>query len=93
VAVVSTVPLNNTARGGHGDAVRTLAVCELVKADRDDMVVKAVSWALRELARKDPRAVHKYVKTNDKLLAARVLREVNNKLKTGLKTPKTKISP
>ena len=46
-AIVSTVALNNRARGGIGDSGRTLAVCRLVINDRDDMVVKALSWALR----------------------------------------------
>jgi 3-methyladenine DNA glycosylase AlkD len=87
VAVVSTVPLNNTARGGSGDAARTLAVCEIVKADADDMVVKALSWALRELARKEPDAVREFLGSNDGCLAARVVREVRNKLETGLKNP------
>jgi 3-methyladenine DNA glycosylase AlkD len=47
-ALVSTVPLNSKARGGKGDSKRTLAVCASLVADRDDMVVKALSWALRE---------------------------------------------
>src|SRR5918994_275478 len=38
-ALVSTVPLNLAAAGGHGDAPRTLAVCCSLVADRDDMVV------------------------------------------------------
>ncbi|MFO0968551.1 MAG: DNA alkylation repair protein [Gemmataceae bacterium] len=88
VAVVSSVPLNNSARGGSGDAARTLAVCDLVKQDRDDMVVKAVSWALRELAKKDPAVVQAYLHANREVLAARVVREVRNKLETGLKAPR-----
>ena len=36
--------------GGAGDAARTLAVCELLAAAQEDMVVKALSWALRALA-------------------------------------------
>src|SRR5436190_17006063 len=48
-ALVSTVPLNSKAQGGQGDAERTLEVCRLLVSDRDDMVVKAMSWALREL--------------------------------------------
>src|SRR5438105_14670151 len=48
-ALVSTVALNNRARGGRGDPVRTLLICRMVVADRDDMVVKALSWALRAL--------------------------------------------
>ena len=48
-ALVSTIALNNRARGGKGDAPRTLGVCHLLVADRADMVVKAMSWALRTL--------------------------------------------
>jgi 3-methyladenine DNA glycosylase AlkD len=88
VAVVSTVALNNTARGGSGDAVRTLALCTLVTGDSDDMVVKALSWALRELARKEPQAVRAFLRSNGDQLAARIVREVRNKLETGLKNPR-----
>jgi 3-methyladenine DNA glycosylase AlkD len=89
-ALVSTVALNNKARGGagRGDAGRTLAVCALLVNDREDMVVKALSWALRELAKRDPGAVRGFVEAHDPALAARVKREVANKLRTGLKTPK-----
>jgi 3-methyladenine DNA glycosylase AlkD len=57
--------------------------------DRDDMVVKALSWALRELSKRDPAAVAAFISENQTRLAPRVLREVGNKLKTGLKNPKT----
>jgi 3-methyladenine DNA glycosylase AlkD len=87
-ALVSTVPLNNKARGGSGDASRTLAVCGLLVADRDDMVEKAMSWALRELAKRDAPAVVAFLEENHERLAARVLREVRNKLRTGLKNPR-----
>ena len=86
-ALVSTVPLNNTARGGAGDTKRTLKICELLRSDRDDMVVKALSWALRELSKKDSGAVRKYITKRQSDLALRVLREVRNKLATGLKNP------
>ena len=87
-AVVSTVALNNNARGGNGDTKRTLSVCRLVVDDRDDMIVKALSWALRELSKKAPNAVEAFISENQTRLAPRVLREVSNKLKTGLKNPK-----
>jgi len=87
-ALVSTVPLNSKARGGNGDTVGTLEVCELLVDDRDDMVVKALSWALRELAKRDPAAVREFLAKNQHNLAARVIREVNNKLSTGLKNPR-----
>jgi 3-methyladenine DNA glycosylase AlkD len=84
-AVVSTVPLNSKARGGSGDARRTLALCRLVVSDRDDMVVKALSWALRELSKRDRGAVRQFVSLHERELAPRVVREVRNKLSTGRK--------
>jgi 3-methyladenine DNA glycosylase AlkD len=89
-ALVCTVALNNQARGGRGDAARTLAVCRLLVNDREDMVVKALSWALRELAKRDTRAVRAFVKEYEEQLAPRVKREVGNKLRTGVKNPKNK---
>jgi 3-methyladenine DNA glycosylase AlkD len=88
VAVVCTVALNNAARGGSGDASRTLAVCEVVKKDKDDMVVKALSWSLRELAKRQPEAARAFLRANEGQLAARVVREVRTKLETGLKNPR-----
>lgn len=84
-ALVSTVPLNVRAQGGRGDAARTLAACELLVDDRDDMVVKALSWALRALAVRDATAVRHFLKRYDDRLAALVKREVRNKLSTGRK--------
>jgi 3-methyladenine DNA glycosylase AlkD len=55
--------------------------------DHDDMIVKALSWALRELAVHDPGAVREFLSKNERVLAARVKREVRNKLETGLKNP------
>ena len=87
-ALVATVPLNNKTRGGSGDTERTLAVCRLLLNDRDDMVVKAMSWALRELAKRYPVAVKQFLREEEQRVAPRVLREVANKLATGLKNPK-----
>lgn len=87
-ALVSTVALNNKARGGTGDVDRTIAVCRLLIDDYDDMVVKALSWALRELIKHDSEAVAGFLEEYDSSLAARVKREVRNKLDTGLKNPR-----
>ena len=89
-ALVSTVPLNSKAQGGTGDVPRTLEVCRLLVTDRDDMVVKAMSWALRELSKRDPKAVKAFLDESQKVIAARVTREVGNKLSTGLKNPREK---
>lgn len=89
-ALVSTLALNVRSHGGKGDVPRTLATCRLLVDDRDDMVVKAMSWALRGLVVHDPEAVREFLAEHEDRLAARVKREVRNKLATGLKNPKVK---
>jgi len=88
---VSTVALNVKARGGSGDVPRTLRVCSLLVGDHDDMVVKALSWALRVLVQHDPDAVSGFLAEHEEALAARVKREVRNKLATGLKNPRRQV--
>jgi 3-methyladenine DNA glycosylase AlkD len=84
-ALVSTVALGR--RGNPEDLRRVAQICTLLAADRDDMVVKALSWALREVAKKHPKEARAFLTAHKDALAARVIREVNNKLMTGLKTP------
>jgi DNA alkylation repair enzyme len=84
-ALVSTVPLNLRSRGGTGDPERTLDICGRLVADRDDMVVKALSWALRALVVWDPGAVQEFLDAHGDRLAPRVRREVRSKLQTGRK--------
>jgi len=85
VAVVSTVALNLKSRGGKGDTPRTITVCERVVDDHHDMIQKALSWALRELSKRDREAVCSFMERYEKRLASRVLREVNHKLDFGTK--------
>jgi 3-methyladenine DNA glycosylase AlkD len=87
-ALVSTVALNVRSQGGMGDVSRTLKICRLLVGDKQDMVIKAMSWALRELGVHDASAVEAFLDEHDEVLAGRVKREVRNKLKTGLKNPK-----
>ena len=89
-ALVATTGLNVKSRGGYGDATRTFAVCEILAADHEDMVVKAMSWALRELVPWAPDEVDRWLADHEEELAARVKREVRNKLRTGLKNPRMK---
>jgi 3-methyladenine DNA glycosylase AlkD len=87
-ALVSTVALS---RRGNADDVRKVSrICALLAADKEDMVVKALSWAVREIAKKHPERARSFLEKHSHTLAARVIREVNNKLKTGLKTPGTR---
>ena len=85
-ALVSTVALSR--RGNPDDLAKAFRICTLLVSDRDDMVVKALSWALREAAKKHPAEVRKFLIEHKETLATRVTREVNNKLTTGLKSPR-----
>jgi len=89
-ALVCTIALNKRSWGGHGDIHRTLKICRILVADKNDMVIKALSWALRELIRHDEVAVRRFVQKNEHDLASRVKREVRNKLEFGVKNPKKK---
>lgn len=90
-ALVSTVSLSRETgkslpKGTGPD--RVLSMCARLVDDRDDMVVKAMSWALRELAKHEPVETRRFLATHRDRLAPRVLREVTNKLTTGLKNPR-----
>ncbi len=87
-ALVCTVPLNVKSQGGTGDVDRTLAVCELLVADHEKMVVQALSWALRVASTHDAAAVRAFLAKHDGTFAALIKREVQNKLRTGLKNPR-----
>jgi hypothetical protein len=84
-ALVSTVALNTKVHGGGGDTERTLAIANLLIDDREDMVVKAMSWALRCLVNWDRAAVEDFLAEHDTRLAARIKRETRTKLRTGKK--------
>jgi 3-methyladenine DNA glycosylase AlkD len=86
-ALVSTVALNVRSGGGTGDVPRTLEICRLLADDHDDMVEKALSWALRELVVHEAAAVSDFIGRHEAGLGSRVKREVGNKLRTGLKSP------
>ena len=88
LALVATVWLN---RGYDGITYPdlTLGLVDRVKEERDPMITKAVSWALREMVKQHPDRVVAYLEANRDLLAPHVVREVNTKLRTGLKSGKT----
>ena len=54
------------------------------------MVVKALSWALRELVAHDAEAVRAFLQEHEAVLAARVKYEVRKKLTTGRNYPRRK---
>lgn len=85
IAIVATVSLNQKARGGFGDSEQTLEVCKNAVDDHDEMIVKALSWALRELAKIDGKSVAEFVERYKDRLHRKVIREVTAKLETGRK--------
>jgi hypothetical protein len=87
-ALVSTVVLNSKSRGGRGDTARTLDIATRLVDDREDMVVKAMSWALRTLVPWDAAAVRGFLADYQSRLAARAARETRTKLETGRKNRK-----
>jgi 3-methyladenine DNA glycosylase AlkD len=87
-ALVCTVALNRRSAGGQGDVHRTIKICGKLAADKNDMVIKALSWALRELIPHDPESVLIFIDENEGVIASRVKREVTNKLTKGVKNPK-----
>lgn len=79
-ALVSTIYL-------YGDVERMLKYGAMLVDDKEDMIIKALSWVLREASAYDPEAVRYFLLTHEDRLASRVKREVQNKLDTGLKYP------
>jgi len=85
VALVSTVALNLKSQGGTGDINRTIEICELAVDDHHDMINKALSWALREVSKRDKKTVEEFIRKYENCLSKRVLREVKHKLEKGTK--------
>lgn len=85
LALVATVALNLRSRGGRGDTSRTIAICERAVGDKHDMIVKALSWALRSLILWDREAVSLFLDRHRQQLPGRVLKEVSHKLEFGTK--------
>ncbi len=87
LALVATVWLNR-GRKDVSFPNFTLELVDRVKAERHPMITKAVSWALREMTKKHPDRVAAYLEENRDILAPHIVREVGNKLRTGLKSSK-----
>ena len=83
-ALVSTLALNGRPIARESTR-RTLEICRMLISDRDEMVVKAMSWALRRLGTVDPGATRNFVDQHKEQLASLIVREVSRKLDTGRK--------
>jgi 3-methyladenine DNA glycosylase AlkD len=85
---LALVPLARINRGKLGFTALdlTLQLIDRAKEERHPMITKAVSWVLRETTKTHRDAVAAYVEENRGVLAGHVVREVENKLCTGLKS-------
>jgi len=89
LALVATVPIN---RGALGPTIPelTLRLVEGAKHECEPMIVKSISWALRELSKRHHALTATYLQRNASSLPALARREVLNKLRTGSKSGKAK---
>lgn len=83
LGLVASVHLN---REGTRYGAWTLDQVDRVIDERDPMMTKAVSWALRQMTRHQAPAVEAYVESRAGRMAALPRREVRNKLRTGRKS-------
>ncbi len=85
--VATASPMNK----GHGDVNRYLEIISWYKDSREKMIIKAISWALREGTESHPDKIRSFIEKYEDNLHSSILREVRNKLDKGLKNPKKKI--
>lgn len=85
VALVATIPINR-GRSGFTIPDLTLQLVDRVKEERHPMITKAVSWVLRDMIKHHREQVIAYLEENRDVLASHVVREVDNRLRTGLKS-------
>ncbi len=86
LGLVSSVHLN---RDGSTYGGWTLSQVDRLIDERDPMITKAVSWALRQMIKHQAAEVEAYVESRCDRMAALPRREVRNKLKTGRKSGRT----
>jgi 3-methyladenine DNA glycosylase AlkD len=89
VAVVATIEFNDWKKDNANPEL-TFKLIDVVKEDKHPMITKAVSWAIRTLIKEHKSEVATYMEKNNSVLAKHIVREVNNKLTSGLKNVKQK---
>jgi 3-methyladenine DNA glycosylase AlkD len=57
-----------------------------IKAEKEIIITRAISWVLRSMVKHHRKALENYLKENEKTLPAIAVRETKTKLKTGKKT-------
>jgi 3-methyladenine DNA glycosylase AlkD len=85
-ALVSTIALSRLGQSDQVPAI--IEICTLAVPDRDPLVVKALSWALREFSKSRAKEAQAFLAQHSSGLASLVTREVRCKIATGLKAPR-----
>ncbi|MBN1406680.1 MAG: DNA alkylation repair protein [Calditrichaceae bacterium] len=62
-----------------------MEICELAVDDHHEMISKALSWALRDVSKRNKKTVEEFIKKHESRWSKRVLREVKHKLEKGTK--------
>jgi 3-methyladenine DNA glycosylase AlkD len=83
LALVATVPIT---RSGAVAADLALSLLDRALGRREPMIVNAVSWALRKVAKKERRRASLYLRDRGDVLAAVVRREAGSVIRTGRKS-------
>ena len=88
----SLVLLTKSVRMSDDKRLSNLAFknVDLLKNEKDILITKAVSWILRSLIQNHKKEVSKYLNKNNETLPKIAVREVTNKLLTGVKNKKVK---
>lgn len=88
----SLVLLTKSVRMSDNKRLSNLALknVNLLKNETDILITKAISWILRELIKNHKKEVSHYLKKNNETLPRIAVREVTNKLLTGVKNKKVK---
>jgi 3-methyladenine DNA glycosylase AlkD len=84
LSLVSAIGVERVEKDA-GFPTLSLRLVDHAKVERHPLIVKAVSWALRDLGKTYPEHVSAYIQDHEDTLAPQVLKEVRNKLETGRK--------
>ncbi|MEA3443867.1 MAG: DNA alkylation repair protein [Bacteroidota bacterium] len=85
LAIVSCVFLNQKSKSEDWKRDITINLCKLHFLDKEAIIHKAISWALRSLVKNHPEAVQDFINENSETIKPYVRREVQNKINTGRK--------
>jgi 3-methyladenine DNA glycosylase AlkD len=84
LSLIAGMAAARTEKRGEIPAI-SLRLVDRVSHVREPLMVKAISWALRDFGKRHPEQIARYLHDNCDVLDPQVIREVTNKLETGRK--------